>query len=85
MNPIVLQVAKEAFEKIASRIALEINTWEKKNNIVHGIKDKIVKVFKRDFELMEGQIAKLEGEVKISFYDPTKEIGLKVFLKLKSS
>ena len=59
-----LQVAKEAFEKIGAKVALEINHWDRENHVVHGIKDKIVKVFKRDFELMEGQIAKLEGNSK---------------------
>ena len=57
----ISQVAKEAFEKIGARIAFELNRWDRENNVVHGMKDKIVKVFKRDFELMEGQIAKLEG------------------------
>lgn len=55
------KVAKEAFEKIGAKIALEINHWERANSVVHGIKDKIVKVFKRDFELLEGQVARLEG------------------------
>lgn len=55
------KVAKEAFEKIGAKVALEINHWDRAHSKVHGIKDKIVKVLKQDFELLEGQVAKLEG------------------------
>lgn len=40
-----------------------MNYWERENKVVVGIKDKIIRVCKRDFELMENQIAKLEGKV----------------------
>lgn len=53
--------AADALETIANKVALEMNYWERENQIVTGIKDKIVRVCKRDFELMENQIAKLEG------------------------
>jgi hypothetical protein len=49
-------------DAIANKIALEMNFWERENKVVGGIKDKIIRVCKRDFELMENQIAKLEGK-----------------------
>ncbi|KAL3853547.1 hypothetical protein ACJMK2_017082 [Sinanodonta woodiana] len=55
------KVLKEASEKIAERIANQINIWEKKNDIERRIKDSIIDVFKKDFELMEDQLAKCEG------------------------
>ncbi|KAL4226201.1 hypothetical protein ACF0H5_014187 [Mactra antiquata] len=55
------KVIADALEKIANRVAVEMNYWERENNVVTGIKDKIIRVCKRDFELMEEQIAKLEG------------------------
>ena len=41
-----------------------MNQWEKHYEIVAGIKESIIKVCKRDFELMEGQIAKIEGKLE---------------------
>jgi len=38
-----------------------MNIWERDNNVIGGIKEKIIRVCKRDFELMENQIAKIEG------------------------
>ncbi|KAJ8301060.1 hypothetical protein KUTeg_020047 [Tegillarca granosa] len=55
------KTAREASERIASRIALEVNLWERNNNVNANIKEKIVKKFKRDFELMEDQIKAIEG------------------------
>ncbi|WAR25554.1 STY46-like protein [Mya arenaria] len=55
------KVAGDALEKIANKIAYEMNIWERDNNIIGGIKEKIIRVCKRDFELMENQIAKIEG------------------------
>ncbi|KAK3610640.1 hypothetical protein CHS0354_009105 [Potamilus streckersoni] len=55
------KVIKEVSEKIAERIANQINLWEKENNIEGRIKDSIIDVFKKDFELMEDQLAKCEG------------------------
>ena len=57
----MIKVAAEALDAIANKIALEMNYWEREKRVVAGIKDKIIKVCKRDFELMENQIAKLEG------------------------
>lgn len=57
------KTAHEASERIASRIALEVNIWERNNGIISSIKEKIVKKFKRDFELMEDRIKAIEGNV----------------------
>ncbi|KAJ8301906.1 hypothetical protein KUTeg_020893 [Tegillarca granosa] len=54
-------IAREASERIASRIALEINIWERTNGIMYSMKEKIVKKFKQDFALMEDQIKSIEG------------------------
>lgn len=55
------RTAAEASERIASRVASEINIWERNNKVIATIKDKIVKKFKKDFELMEDQIQQIEG------------------------
>ncbi|XP_045166452.2 uncharacterized protein LOC123529922 [Mercenaria mercenaria] len=55
------KIAADALEAITNKIALEMNFWEREKQVVTGIKDKIIRVCKRDFELMENQIAKLEG------------------------
>ena len=58
------QVAGDALDRIANKLAREMNQWEKHYEIVAGIKESIIKVCKRDFELMEGQIAKIEGKLE---------------------
>ncbi|XP_069141272.1 tyrosine-protein kinase Fer-like [Argopecten irradians] len=55
------RTASEASERIASRLASEINIWEKNRRITATIKQNIIKRFKKDFELMEGQIQQIEG------------------------
>ncbi|XP_033744460.1 uncharacterized protein LOC117330353 [Pecten maximus] len=55
------KTASEAIERIASRVMSEINIWEKDMKITATIKHKIIKKFKKDFELMEGQIQQIEG------------------------
>ncbi|OWF42780.1 tyrosine-protein kinase Fer-like [Mizuhopecten yessoensis] len=55
------RTASEASERIASRLASEINIWEKNKKITATIKEKIIKKFKKDFELMENQIQQIEG------------------------
>ncbi|KAH3892636.1 uncharacterized protein LOC127858136 [Dreissena polymorpha] len=55
------KVAGDAMDRIANKLAHEIGAWEREHNLVTGIKDKIIRVCKRDFELMEEQIAKIEG------------------------
>ncbi|KAK3610639.1 hypothetical protein CHS0354_009104 [Potamilus streckersoni] len=52
---------KELEMKVAQKLATVLNNWEKSNNIVADIKNKIIRVFKRDFVLMEDQITKCEG------------------------
>lgn len=59
------KTAREASERIASRIALEVNLWERNNDVTTNIKEKIVKKFNRDFELMEDQIKAIESMVLI--------------------
>ncbi|KAK3590746.1 hypothetical protein CHS0354_030986 [Potamilus streckersoni] len=51
----------EAVEKIAEKVAAQINLWEKTNNVVGTIKDDIINGFKKDFQLMEYQIAKCQS------------------------
>lgn len=63
-----MQVASDALERIADKVAHEMNKWEHHNGIVAGIKDNIIKVCKRDFELLEGQIAKIEGIQNTFFF-----------------
>lgn len=41
-----------------------MNIWERENYVVAGLKEKIITVCKRDFELMENQISKIEGEIQ---------------------
>ncbi|XP_060075713.1 uncharacterized protein LOC132555383 [Ylistrum balloti] len=55
------RTASEANERIASRVASEINIWERDRKITATIKQKIIKKFKKDFELMESQIQQIEG------------------------
>lgn len=55
------KVVKEASEIIAYRIAIEVNQWDKNNQVVKGLKEKIVKKFRKDFELMEDQMKDIEG------------------------
>ncbi|KAK3610638.1 hypothetical protein CHS0354_009103 [Potamilus streckersoni] len=57
----VKKLCKQLEEKLAERVATVLNSWERSNNIVADIKNKIIRVFKRDFELMEDQITKCEG------------------------
>jgi hypothetical protein len=54
-------LAKEAAERIASKVASELNKWERENRIIHSIKDKMLKKFKRDCALLEDQITEIEG------------------------
>lgn len=42
-----------------------MNLWERENSILNSIKDNIVRVCKRDFELMEEQIANIQGKQDI--------------------
>jgi len=71
------KVGAEANERIASRVASEINIWDRQNNIISAIKEKIVKKFKRDFELMEGQIKQIEGKfITIFLYFSKQRIAL---------
>ena len=55
------KLAKEAAERIASKVASELNKWERENGIIHSIKDKMIKKFKRDCDLLEDQITEIEG------------------------
>lgn len=55
------KLAKEAAERIASKVSSELNKWERENRIIHSLKDKMVKKFKRDCELLEDQITEIEG------------------------
>ncbi|KAL3853545.1 hypothetical protein ACJMK2_017080 [Sinanodonta woodiana] len=55
------KLCKELEEKLAQKVATVLTKWEKSNNIVADIKTNIIRVFKRDFELMEDQITKCEG------------------------
>ena len=61
------RLGKEAAERIASKVASELNKWERENRIIHSIKDKMIKKFKRDCDLLEDQITEIEGKT-ISFY-----------------
>jgi hypothetical protein len=42
-------------------VASELNKWERENRIIHSIKDKMIKKFKRDCDLLEDQITEIEG------------------------
>ncbi|KAL3853546.1 hypothetical protein ACJMK2_017081 [Sinanodonta woodiana] len=55
------KLCKELEEKLAQKVATVLTKWEKSNNIVADIKTNIIRVFKRDLELMEDQITKCEG------------------------
>ncbi|XP_071175960.1 tyrosine-protein kinase Fer-like [Mytilus edulis] len=55
------KLAKEAAERIASKVAAELNRWEKEQRIIHSLKEKMIKKFKRDCELLEDQIITIEG------------------------
>lgn len=57
------KLAKEAAERISSKVAAEINKWEKDQRIVRNLKDRMINKFKRDCELLEGQIAEIEGNL----------------------
>lgn len=57
------KLAKEAAERIASKVAAELNRWEKEQRIIHSLKEKMIKKFKRDCELLEDQIITIEGKV----------------------
>ncbi|KAK3579087.1 hypothetical protein CHS0354_029946 [Potamilus streckersoni] len=54
-------LAKEADEKLSERVALAIDNWQKHFGIINGIKKEIIDVFKKDFYLVENQIAELQG------------------------
>lgn len=56
------KLAKEAAERISSKVAAEINRWEKEKGIIRNLKDKMIRKFKRDCELLEDQIAEIEGK-----------------------
>ena len=45
-----------------------MNMWEREHAVVARVKETMINVCKRDFELMENQISKIEGkyEVKIT-------------------
>ncbi|OWF56275.1 uncharacterized protein LOC110449424 isoform X2 [Mizuhopecten yessoensis] len=54
------KVVREAESSIAKRVISEINLWDDQNGIVKHLKDKIVKKFKRNFQLMEDQMRDVE-------------------------
>ncbi|KAL3853221.1 hypothetical protein ACJMK2_016777 [Sinanodonta woodiana] len=54
-------LAKEADEKLSERVALTIDNWQEQSGIINDIKKEIIDVFKKDFYLMENQIAELQG------------------------
>ena len=62
------QVTSDALEKIANKVSLVMNMWEREHAVVARVKETMINVCKRDFELMENQISKIEGkyEVKIT-------------------
>ncbi|CAC5409764.1 unnamed protein product [Mytilus coruscus] len=55
------KLAKEAADKIASKVSAELNKWEKEQRVVHSLKEKLIKKFKRDCDLLEDQIEAIEG------------------------
>ncbi|XP_076095900.1 uncharacterized protein LOC143066919 isoform X2 [Mytilus galloprovincialis] len=55
------KLAKEAADKISSRVSAELNKWEKEQRVVHSLKEKMIKKFKRDCDLLEDQIEAIEG------------------------
>lgn len=59
----MFQVISDAIEKIANKVSLVLNMWEREHAVMARVKEKIVSVCKRDFELMESQISKIEGIV----------------------
>jgi len=65
------KVAKEAESRISNKISQEIGFWDNDNDIVKGLKDKLVNKFKRDFELMEDQMREIEGIklLSVSLYE----------------
>lgn len=56
------RVTKDATERIAGRIALEVNVWERRINVIASVKEKVIMKFKRDFQLMEDQMRDIEGK-----------------------
>lgn len=57
------KLAKEAADKISSKVSAELNKWEKEQRVVHSLKEKMIKKFKRDCDLLEDQIEAIEGTV----------------------
>jgi hypothetical protein len=62
------KLAKDAAERIASRVSSALNKWERENKIIHIIKDKMINKFKRDCELLEDQITEIEGRYHITYF-----------------
>ncbi|KAK3592500.1 hypothetical protein CHS0354_026621 [Potamilus streckersoni] len=55
------KVCREIEDRISDRLAILINGWESQQCIVRNIKQKVIKYFKRDFQLMEDQLLKVEA------------------------
>ena len=55
------KLLRDASELIENRLTIEIDIWERNNNVVKTLKDKIISKLKRDCELMEDQMREIEG------------------------
>lgn len=62
------KLAKQAAERITSRVSSALNKWERDNKIIKIIKDKMINKFKRDCELLEDQITEIEGRYHTSYF-----------------
>ncbi|KAL3851674.1 hypothetical protein ACJMK2_015401 [Sinanodonta woodiana] len=55
------KLCREIEDRISDRLAILVNGWESQQCVVRNIKEKVIKFFKRDFQLMEDQLLKVEG------------------------
>ncbi|XP_033739946.1 tyrosine-protein kinase Fer-like isoform X2 [Pecten maximus] len=54
------KVVKKAEDEISAKLVEEVNKYDDQNGLVKHLKDKIVKKFKRDFQIMEDQMRDVE-------------------------
>ena len=62
VNYCSVKVLAEASSRLTERLAHVIDIWQHENDVVGGIKTRILKKFNNELELFEDQIKKIEGK-----------------------
>ncbi|XP_041348324.1 uncharacterized protein LOC121367932 [Gigantopelta aegis] len=55
------KVLNDASSKLTERLAHVVDIWEHDNDVVSGVKSRVLKTFNKELELFEDQIKKIEG------------------------